>query len=120
MDCIDVNSVSTFGGNPLAMAGLVANLNYLIDNDLQSNSLSMGNRLRAGISEAVSEADWIAELRGKGLMLAIETVQPGSIQPNVAAAGQLMEKTKAAGLLLGKGGLYGNVLRIAPPLTITV
>ena len=119
MDCIDVNSVSTFGGNPLAMAGLVANLNYIVDNDLQSNSLAMGNRLRAGIAAAAEEADWIVELRGKGLMLAIETVQPGSIQPNVAAAAQLMEKTRAAGLLLGKGGLYGNVLRIAPPLTIT-
>lgn len=119
MDCINVNSVSTFGGNPLAMAGLVANLNYLVDNDLQSNSLEMGKRLRTAVQPATDEADWIAEIRGKGLMLAIETVQPGSIEPNPGAAALLMERTKAAGLLLGKGGLYGNVLRIAPPLTIT-
>jgi len=119
MDCIDVNSVSTFGGNPLAMAGLVANLNYLVDNDLQSNSLEMGKRLRAAVQPAADAADWIAEMRGKGLMLAIETVQPGSIEPSPGAAALLMERTKAAGLLLGKGGLYGNVLRIAPPLTIT-
>jgi 4-aminobutyrate aminotransferase len=119
MDCINVNSISTFGGNPLAMAGLIANLNYLVDNDLQANSLEMGKRLCTAIQPAVDEADWIAELRGKGLMLAIEAVQPGSDEPNSVAAAQLMEKTKAAGLLLGKGGLYGNVLRIAPPLTIT-
>jgi 4-aminobutyrate aminotransferase len=52
-------------------------------------------------------------------MLAIEAVHPDSNQPDAAAAGKLMELTKDDGLLIGKGGLYGNVLRIAPPLTVT-
>jgi 4-aminobutyrate aminotransferase len=61
----------------------------------------------------------VAELRGKGLMLAIETVQAGSLEPNTDAASRIMEEARAAGLLIGKGGLYGNVLRIAPPMTVT-
>ena len=52
-------------------------------------------------------------------MLAIETVHPDSFEPHPDAAVRLMEVTRAAGLLIGKGGLYGNVLRIAPPLTVT-
>jgi 4-aminobutyrate aminotransferase len=52
-------------------------------------------------------------------MQAIETVQPGGIVPNSDVAARIMEEARAAGLLIGKGGLYGNVLRIAPPLTVT-
>jgi 4-aminobutyrate aminotransferase-like enzyme len=63
---------------------------------------------------------YVAEVRGKGLMLAIELCQPdGSLTPWPEAAGALMEACKRRGLLIGKGGLYGNVLRIAPPLSIT-
>jgi 4-aminobutyrate aminotransferase len=52
-------------------------------------------------------------------MLAIETVEPDSDKPDVQRAGQLLEACRERGLLVGKGGLYGNVLRIAPPLTVT-
>jgi 4-aminobutyrate aminotransferase len=61
----------------------------------------------------------VAELRGKGLMLAIETVEAGTLEPNTEVARRIMEEARAAGLLIGKGGLYGNVLRIAPPMTVT-
>ena len=57
--------------------------------------------------------------RGKGLMLALEMVVPGSIRPDAAAATALLEATKRRGLLIGKGGLYGNVVRIAPSMLIT-
>ncbi len=66
-----------------------------------------------------NETPWILELRGKGLMLAIETVEPDSDEPSAARAGQLLEECRDRGLLIGKGGLYGNVLRIAPPLSVT-
>jgi 4-aminobutyrate aminotransferase len=119
MDSINANSISTFGGNPLAAAGALANLRYVLEQDLQGNALRMGRRFVDRLQPAVDAADWIAELRGKGLMLAIETVHPEGLQPDPAAAAQLMERTKRRGLLVGKGGLYGNVLRISPPLTVT-
>ena len=58
-------------------------------------------------------------MRGRGLMLALETVQAGTLQPDAAVASELLQSTRDAGLLIGKGGLYGNVLRIAPALTVT-
>jgi len=119
VDAFKANSISTFGGNPVAVAGALANLKYLREHDLQGNALKQGARMRDILDPVVEETEWIAELRGKGLMLAVETVVPGTNEPDGAKASALMEGTKARGLLVGKGGLYGNVLRIAPPLSIT-
>ncbi|MBT5118148.1 MAG: aspartate aminotransferase family protein [Actinobacteria bacterium] len=119
MDSLPGNSLSTFGGNPLSSAGALATINYMLDNDTQGNSKRMGGRLVAKLQPAVDDSTVVAELRGRGLMQAIETVQPGSLEPNVEAAGQIIEQARVAGLLIGKGGLYGNVLRIAPPMTVT-
>jgi 4-aminobutyrate aminotransferase len=119
MDCIGANSISTFGGNPLVSAGALANLKYLIEHDLQGNSLKQGSRLYESLLPVTDETPWILELRGKGLMLGIETVEPGTMEPDGARAGRLLEECRKRGLLIGKGGLYGNVLRIAPPMTVT-
>ena len=119
MDAFEANSISTFGGNPLATAGALANLKYLLDHDLQGNALKQGARIREILEPIAEETEWIAEMRGKGLMLAIEVVESGGSEPDPGRAGALMEGTKARGLLVGKGGLYGNVLRMAPPLSLT-
>ncbi|MFV2000680.1 MAG: aspartate aminotransferase family protein [Acidimicrobiia bacterium] len=119
MNCIGANSISTFGGNPLVSAGALANLRYLVDHDLQGNALKQGSRFYEALLPVTEETPWILEFRGKGLMRAIEAVQPGSIEPDAARASRLSEECKKRGLLIGKGGLYGNVLRIAPPLTVT-
>jgi len=119
MDCLGANSISTFGGNPLSAVAGIATLDYLLEHDLQSNSLNMGRLLADGLRPSVEDADWIVEMRGKGLMLALETVRPGSLEPAPELASDLSERCKKAGLLIGKGGLYGNVLRIAPPMTVT-
>jgi len=119
MDSLPGNSISTFGGNPISSAGALATIRYMLDNDTQGNSKRMGDKLVSQLQPAVDASATVAELRGRGLMQALETVQPGTLEPNVEAAGQIMEQARAAGLLIGKGGLYGNVLRIAPPMTVT-
>ncbi|MEA2683242.1 MAG: 4-aminobutyrate aminotransferase [Chloroflexota bacterium] len=117
MDGVAANSISTFGGNPLATAGALANLRYILDNDLQGNAREVGGQLLQKLSTL--DAPVVGEVRGKGMMIGVELVEPGGKQPSVAAAGQVMEACRRDGLLIGKGGLYGNVLRITPPLTLT-
>jgi 4-aminobutyrate aminotransferase len=61
----------------------------------------------------------VGDVRGKGLMNGVELVRPGTTEPDTAAAAAVMERAREGGLLIGKGGLYGNCLRVAPPLTLT-
>jgi 4-aminobutyrate aminotransferase len=119
IDCLAANSISTFGGNPLSTAGALANLEYLLSNDLQTNAYKVGQRLKSGIVDIQSRYPVIGEVRGKGLMIGVEFVQPGGKEPDPATTADVMEAAKANGLLIGKGGLYGNTLRIAPPLSLT-
>jgi 4-aminobutyrate aminotransferase len=119
MNCLTANSISTFGGNPLTAAGALANLRYVLDHDLQGNALAMGERFFAGLRPLVDALPGVGEVRGKGLMIGIELVGPDGRTPAPALAGAALEAARARGLLIGKGGLHGNCLRIAPPLSIT-
>ncbi|MFD7611422.1 aspartate aminotransferase family protein [Streptomyces sp. NPDC059828] len=121
MNCIDANSISTFGGSPVTMAAGLANLSYLLEHDLQGNARRVGGmlleRLRA-IGAAIPE---VREVRGRGLMAGVELVKPGTDQANPEAAAAVHEAARESGLLIGKGGAHNtSVLRIAPPLTLTV
>lgn len=127
MDALPGNHISTFGGTPLVAAGGLANLRYLLDHDLPANARVQGERLMAGLRPLADKFAVIGDVRGKGLMLGIEFVEPGvaderwpaGLVPNPAAASRALELAREAGVLVGKGGLYGNCLRIAPPLSIT-
>ena len=119
MDSLPANSISTFGGNPMSTAAGLANLDYLLEHDLQTNAYKVGNRLRASLDELADRTEIIAEVRGKGLMLGVELVKAGGLDPDPAAAAAVMEEARKEGLLIGKGGLYGNTLRIAPALSLT-
>ena len=118
MDCVSANSITTFGGNPLATAGALANLEYLLAHDLRSNAFKAGGQLREGLDAIASETPGILEVRGKGLMVGVEVGGPDGA-PDAPRAGRVMEAAKEGLLLIGKGGLWGNTLRIAPPLTVT-
>ncbi|MDN5929964.1 MAG: aspartate aminotransferase family protein [Pseudonocardia sp.] len=120
MDCLGANHISTFGGSPLTSAGALANLRYLREHDLQANAATQGPPLFAGIRALGSPI--VGDVRGKGLMIGVELVRPGTGTPDDPApelATAVQEVCKRRGLLVGKGGLHGNVLRIAPPLTLT-
>ena len=119
MDSLPANSISTFGGNPLSTSAALANLEYVIEHDLQTNAYKVGNHLRNRIDGLAERTDIIGEVRGKGLMIGIELVEPGTKRPDSHGAAEVMEQAKQRGLLVGKGGMYGNVLRIAPPLSLT-
>jgi 4-aminobutyrate aminotransferase len=119
MDCLQAQSISTFGGNPLVCAGSLANLRYLLDHDLQANALVMGHRILDRLTPLAGRLDVVGEVRGKGLMIGVELVGSDGRTPDAAAANEVLERCKAAGLLVGKGGLFGNCIRIAPPMSIT-
>jgi 4-aminobutyrate aminotransferase len=120
VDSLRANSISTFGGNPLATTYALANLENIEEQDLQSNAFRVGKLLMDGLKPLEDRFDIVGEVRGKGLMVAMEMVEDAeSKRPNVDATARVMEACKERGLLVGKGGLYGNVIRMAPPLVIT-
>lgn len=119
IDCFTSNSVSTFGGNPLATRGALANLAYLEEHDLPGNARAMGQLLREGLSDIAARTPAIGEVRGKGLMIGIELIDPESGGPDRVAARRMSELAKARGLLIGLGGASGNCIRLAPPMSVT-
>ncbi|MFI6513092.1 aspartate aminotransferase family protein [Streptosporangium sp. NPDC050855] len=120
MDGLHAVGLSTFGGNPLSMAAANATLDYVLDHDLQANAARTGALIIDGLREAAPRLPIVGDVRGKGLMFALDLVDPATGAPAPALAARFMEETKKAGLLAGKGGLYGNVVRMAPPLTLTL
>ncbi|MGH9105592.1 MAG: aspartate aminotransferase family protein [Acidimicrobiales bacterium] len=119
VDSLTASSISTFGGNPVATAAALANLEYLLSHDLQANARSVGAFLLDGLRRLQGRFGIVGEVRGKGLMIGVELVEPGGTTPAPRAAARALEEARARGLLVGRGGLYGNVLRIAPPLSVT-
>jgi 4-aminobutyrate aminotransferase len=110
--------LSTFGGNPVSTTGALANLNYILENDLQSNAREVGGHLKERLLKMAEHHPLIGEVRGRGLMLALELVGP-EMQPDPQAANRFLEECRTRGLLVGKGGLKANTIRISPPLTVT-
>ena len=113
-------TISTFGGNPVSTAAALATLEVLEEMDAPRHVAEVGAYLRAGLERLWEKYPVIGEVRGMGLMQGIELVKDRKTkEPAADAVNMLFEETKARGLLIGKGGAYGNVVRISPPLTAT-
>ena len=118
-DAVKGLTFSTFGGNPVTMATTLATLEYMEAHDTPTNCAIQGERMSEKLAEFAAEFPIIGEVRGMGLMQAIELVQPGGIEPDAPRTAAFVDTCKEKGLLLGKGGLYGNVVRIAPHLNVS-
>ena len=121
-DSLKNNTISTFGGNPVSCAAANATLDIIERDNLADNAQQMGEILMDGLVNIQRDhQNIIGDVRGKGLMVGVELVVDETLKdrtPNPAAVDQVMEETKKRGLLIGRGGLYGNTLRIAPALNI--
>jgi 4-aminobutyrate aminotransferase len=112
-------TISTFGGNPIATTAARAVLDLIEQENLAANAAEVGGYLRGRLEELQSRHDIIGDVRGMGLMQAVELVEDRkSKTPATQTTLRLMEAARENRILLGRGGIYGNVLRISPPLNV--
>ncbi len=111
---------NTFGGNPISMTQGLATLEVIDREGIQENAKMVGGHLKNLLVDLQARQPLIGEVRGLGLMLGVELVRDRATkEPAAKETADTLERCKERGLLLGKGGLYGNVLRIKPPMCIT-
>jgi 4-aminobutyrate aminotransferase-like enzyme len=111
--------ISTFGGNPVSCVAARATIQVIEEDRLMDNAEKVGGYFRRCLLELQEKYPLIGEVRGMGLMQGVELVKDRKTkEPAAAEMVQLMEETRQRGLLIGKGGLYGNVIRLSPPLNI--
>ena len=113
-------TIATFGGNPVTMAVARTVVDIIEKDRLADNAQVVGSHFRARLDGLAEKHPVIGEVRGMGLMQGMELVTDRKTkEPAPQAAAAVLEAAKDRGLIIGKGGLYGNVLRISPPLTVT-
>jgi 4-aminobutyrate aminotransferase-like enzyme len=118
-DSVKGLTISTFGGNPVVATAAKAVIDYIEEMNLPANCEETGAYLRNRLLELQERHSIIGDVRGMGLLQAIELVEDRQTKaPAAAATVRLMEACRDEGLLLGKGGMYGNVLRFSPPMNI--
>ncbi|MBZ5661245.1 MAG: aspartate aminotransferase family protein [Acidobacteriia bacterium] len=112
-------TISTFGGNPVTSVAAKATIEFIEEEKLLENSHTVGAYFRGKLEELQEKYPIIGDVRGKGLMIGLELVKDRQTkEPAPEATNQLLERTRDHGLLIGKGGLYGNVIRLSPMLNI--
>jgi len=110
---------NTFGGDPMQTAQAKATMDVIAEEKLSENAVAMGARLMDGFKQLMNHHEIIGDVRGRGLLMGIELVRDRNSKAHASEeAARLMDICKDRGVLLGKGGLRANVIRIAPPMTI--
>ena len=113
-------TISTFGGNPVCMAAMVATLGVMHAEDVRTRARERGAQLRQVLDRLSASYPWIGDVRGMGLMQALELVEdPATKDPAPRLAGMLLNTARDEGLLVGIGGLHGHVIRLGPSLLIS-
>ncbi|MDQ4045053.1 MAG: aspartate aminotransferase family protein [Chloroflexota bacterium] len=112
-------SLSTFGGNPIATTAALANLNYIATNNLRENARDVGGYMQDRLHELAERWPVIGDVRGLGLMIGVELVHDRQTkEPAADIVLRVQDEAKRRGLIVGRGGLHANTLRICPPLIV--
>ncbi len=119
-DSWKAKTISTFGGNPVSMAATVATLEIMLEENVPQKAKERGEQLQTGLKDLSLQFEWIGDVRGMGLMQALELVEDRNTkEPSPQKANALLDAARRNGLLIGIGGLHGHVIRIGPSLLIT-
>ncbi len=109
----------TYGGNPVACAAALASIDFLRAEDLVGAARRIESIVRPRLEAAAKSHPWLGDVRGRGAMIALEFVQPGTSEPDPAAAQAVAKACHAAGVIVLTCGTFGNVIRLLPPLVIS-
>lgn len=119
MDATHVGGLGgTYGGNPIACAAALGAIATMRDEDLAGRARSIGDRMASALDDLQGKHPVIGDVRGRGAMMAIELVRPGTTEPDVARTQAVAKACHAQGLVVLTCGTYGNVLRFLPPLVM--
>lgn len=119
-DALKGVTLSTFGGNPVVTTAARAVIDYIEERNLRQNTEEIGAYLKARLLELQDKYPLIGDVRGMGLLLALELVEDRKTKaPATKATLQLMEAARENGVIVGRGGLNGNVFRLSPPMSIS-
>ena len=111
--------LSTFGGNPVCCAAALANIEFMESEELPARATETGNYAMAKLRDLQKSNPLIGEVRGLGLMIGVELIKDEKLTPATAEAEAVRDSLLRQGVLVGVGGIYGNVIRFQPPLIIT-
>jgi 4-aminobutyrate aminotransferase/(S)-3-amino-2-methylpropionate transaminase len=119
MDSVHVGGLGgTYGGNPVACAAALGAIETMRELDLVGAAQAIETTMMQRLSAMQARHDVIGDIRGRGAMIAMELVKPGTTEPNPALAGAIAKACHAEGVVVLTAGTYGNVLRFLPPLVI--
>ena len=111
--------LSTFGGNPVSCAAALANIEFMQEENLAARGTDTGNYAMAKLKDLQRENPLIGDVRGLGLMIGVELVKDEKLTPATPEAEAIRDSLLKQGVLVGVGGVYGNVVRFQPPLVIS-